>query len=105
MLIAGVAIVVLCILVILGMPILLSLAVSIVVHLSLTGGWPMSLPQQVISGMNDFILLALPLFILAGGIMNAGGITARLVDFAVSLVGFMRGGLGHVNVVTSVMFG
>ncbi len=105
MVIAGIAVAVLCVLVILGMPILLSLAVSIVVHLSLTGGWPMSIPQQVIGGMNDFILLALPLFILAGGIMNAGGITARLVDFAVSLVGFMRGGLGHVNVVTSVMFG
>lgn len=105
MIIAGVAIAILCILVILGMPILISLAGAIIIYLSITGGWPMSLPQQMIGGMNDFILLAMPLFILAGGIMNAGDITARLVDFAVSLVGFMRGGLGHVNVVTSIMFG
>lgn len=105
MILAGVAIAVLCILVVLGMPILISLAGAIIFYLSVTGGWPMSLPQQIIGGMNDFILLAMPLFILAGGIMNAGGITARLIDFAVSLVGFMRGGLAHVNVATSVMFG
>ena len=105
MLVAGIAVAILCLLVILGMPIVISLAGAIVFYLSVTGGWPLSLPQQTIGGMNDFVLLALPLFILAGGIMNAGGITARLVDFAVSLVGFMRGGLGHVNVATSIMFG
>jgi len=105
MLIAGLAVALLCGLVLLGIPVLVALAASVAAYLALTGGWALSLPQQVIAGMNDFVLLALPLFILAGGIMNAGGITRRLVDFAVALVGFLRGGLAHVNVATSMMFG
>lgn len=105
MLVAGLAVALLCVLVLAGLPVLVSLATSVAVYLAVTGGWGLSLPQQIISGMNDFVLLALPLFIFAGGIMNAGGITKRLVEFAVALVGFMRGGLAHVNVATSVMFG
>ena len=105
MLIAGLVVALLCLLVLLGMPVLVSLAASVAVYLAVSGGWALSLPQQIIGGMNDFVLLALPLFILAGNIMNAGGITRRLVEFAIALVGFMRGGLAHVNVATSVMFG
>ena len=105
MLIAGLVVALLCLLILLGMPVLVSLAASVAVYLAVSGGWALSLPQQIIGGMNDFVLLALPLFILAGYIMNAGGITRRLVEFAIALVGFMRGGLAHVNVATSVMFG
>ena len=105
MLVAALVVLLLCLLVMAGMPVLVSLAASVAIYLLVSGGWGLSLPQQVISGMNDFVLLALPLFILAGGIMNAGGITKRLVEFAVALVGFMRGGLAHVNVATSIMFG
>jgi tripartite ATP-independent transporter DctM subunit len=95
----------LCLLVVFGVPVVVALAAAVIVYLLVIGGWPLALPQQMILGMDDFVLLALPLFILAGGIMNAGGISGRLFDFAVALVGHLRGGLGHVNVATSLMFG
>jgi tripartite ATP-independent transporter DctM subunit len=53
--------------------------------------------------MDSFLLLAIPFFLLAGGLMNAGGVTARLVDFATTLVGHVHGGLGHVTVVANVI--
>ena len=56
-----------------------------------------SLPQTMMSGMGRFVLIALPLFVLAGGLMNAGGISGRLFDFARALVGSLRGGLAHVR--------
>ena len=59
----------------------------------------------MISGVSSFTLVALPLFVLAGTIMNAGGISGRLFDFARALVGWMRGGLAHVDVLTSIFFG
>ena len=95
----------LCLLVVLGVPILVALAAAVIAYLLVIGGWPLALPQQMILGMDDFVLLALPLFILAGGIMNAGGISGRLFAFAVAVVGHLRGGLAHVNVATSMMFG
>jgi tripartite ATP-independent transporter DctM subunit len=55
--------------------------------------------------MSTFTLIALPLFVLAGAIMNAGGISTRLFEFARALVGWMRGGLAQVNVLTSMFFG
>lgn len=61
-------------------------------------------PQLVFSQLDVFALMAMPLFILVGEIMNRGNITKVLVDFAMSLVGWARGGLGHVNVLTSVFF-
>lgn len=95
----------LCLLVVLGVPILVALAAAVIAYLLVIGGWPLALPQQMILGMDDFVLLALPLFIFAGGIMNAGGISGRLFAFAVAVVGHLRGGLAHVNVATSMMFG
>ncbi|SVC94995.1 uncharacterized protein METZ01_LOCUS347849, partial [marine metagenome] len=62
------------------------------------------LPQRLFLGINQFPLLAIPLFILAGEIMNVGGITQRLVSFANSLVGHLRGGLAHVNIFSSILF-
>ena len=62
------------------------------------------MPQRIFGGINQFPLLAIPMFILAGEIMNHGGITIRLVDFAKTLVGHLRGGLAHVNVVSSMLF-
>lgn len=61
--------------------------------------------QRVVAGITPFALLAIPLFILAGGIMNAGGITRRLLDLADSMVGGMRGGLAQTNVLSSLFFG
>lgn len=60
--------------------------------------------HRMAGGVDSFPLLAVPFFILAGNLMNTAGITNRIFDFAVSAVGWMRGGLGHVNVVGSVIF-
>ncbi len=62
------------------------------------------LPQKVFSNISVFSLLAMPLFILAGEVMNRGGVTKALIDLSMALVGRLRGGLGHVNVLTSVFF-
>jgi tripartite ATP-independent transporter DctM subunit len=62
------------------------------------------MPQRIFGGINQFPLLAIPMFILAGEVMNRGGITVRLVNFAKTLVGHFRGGLAHVNIVSSLMF-
>lgn len=62
------------------------------------------LPQQIFSKIDVFALMAMPLFILAGEVMNRGGVTRVLIRLAMALVGRVRGGLGHVNVLTSVFF-
>lgn len=62
------------------------------------------IPQRLFVGINVYPLLAIPLFILAGEIMNVGGITQRLIDFAQKLVGHLRGGLGHVAIVSGTVF-
>lgn len=95
----------LCILVLVGVPLVVALAATTVLYFLLTGAWQLGFPQQSIQAIDDFVLLALPLFVLAGAIMNAGGITARLFVFAAALVGHLRGGLAQVNVATSVLFG
>ncbi|MGR3454204.1 TRAP transporter large permease [Pseudooceanicola sp.] len=64
----------------------------------------MVLPQKVFSQISVFSLLAMPLFILAGEVMNRGGVTKALIDLSMALVGRVRGGLGHVNIMTSVFF-
>ena len=61
-------------------------------------------PQRIFQGINQFPLLAIPLFILAGEVMNVGGITERLVRFATALVGHFRGGLAQVNILSSILF-
>ena len=61
--------------------------------------------QSMVTQLNSFSLLAVPFFILAGSIMGTGGITDRLVALAKSIVGWMRGGLAHVNVMASMFFG
>ncbi|HEX7073268.1 MAG TPA: TRAP transporter large permease [Hyphomicrobiaceae bacterium] len=68
-------------------------------HLSL-----LSVPQRFFDGINSFPLLAVPFFILAADLMTASGITTALLRFSNSLVGHIRGGLGHVNVLTSIFF-
>jgi len=62
------------------------------------------LPQKVFSQISVFSLLAMPLFILAGEFMNRGGVTRALIDLSMAIVGRLRGGLGHVNIMTSVFF-
>lgn len=102
---ALIAVVILVSLLILGLPMVASLLTAIVVNFVLSGAWLSSLPQMLTSGMSRFILIALPMFVLAGGLMNAGGISSRLFEFARSIVGPLRGGLAQVNVLTSMFFG
>jgi tripartite ATP-independent transporter DctM subunit len=61
--------------------------------------------QRMATGLDSFSLLAIPFFVLAGAIMNRGGIAKRLVDFAKTLVGSLPGGLAHVNVIAAMLFG
>ncbi len=60
--------------------------------------------RNLYNGMDSFPLMALPFFMLAGEIMNRGGITGRLVDFSQALMGHLRGGLAHVNILSSILF-
>lgn len=60
--------------------------------------------RNVYNGMDSFPLMALPFFMLAGEVMNRGGITARLVEFSQALMGHLRGGLAHVNILSSILF-
>lgn len=92
-------------LLVLGVPMLVALLAAVILNFYLTGLWPLTLPQTMISGVSSFTLIALPLFVLAGTIMNAGGISGRLFEFARALVGWLRGGLAQVNVLTSMFFG
>jgi tripartite ATP-independent transporter DctM subunit len=66
---------------------------------------PAAVVHNVVVGSSKFVLLAIPLFIAAAQIMNAGGLTSRLIALARAMVGHLRGGLAQVNVVTSVFFG
>ncbi|WP_417420864.1 TRAP transporter large permease [Halomonas sp.] len=92
--------------VLLGLPLFLSLLVTAIVGFIFVDPSmiPRMLPQQFFGGINVFSLMAIPLFILAGNLMNASGLTERLMGFARLMVGHLRGGMGHVNVVSSVFF-
>jgi tripartite ATP-independent transporter DctM subunit len=88
-----------------GAPVALSMIVAAVVYLA-AGGRDLSLAgEQILQGLYDsFVLLAVPLFIVAANVMNAGTVTERLLEFCVAVVGRFKGGLGHVNVVANVIF-
>lgn len=88
-----------------GTPIAFSMILAAIVYLALSGQDLGLAAEQIIQGLYDsFILLAVPLFIVAANIMNAGTISDRLLQFCVAAVGRFRGGLGHVNVVASLIF-
>ncbi|MCB9945974.1 MAG: TRAP transporter large permease [Geminicoccaceae bacterium] len=88
-----------------GVPIAFAMGLSSVAALLADGTVPLLiLPQRFFSSLDSFALLAIPLFILAGNLMNLSGITEAIVLLARRLVGHFRGGLGHVNVATSVLF-
>ncbi|MEX0348926.1 MAG: TRAP transporter large permease [Paracoccaceae bacterium] len=88
-----------------GMPIAYAILISSLVYLAASGGDIGLAGKVLMDGLySSFILLAVPLFIVAANIMNAGTISDRLLGFCVALVGRFRGGLGHVNVVASLIF-
>src|SRR5699024_6890637 len=92
-------------LLVLRVPIALSLAIASIATGMYMGISPAALIQQMASGLNSFSLLAIPFFILAGEIMNEGGISKRLINLANVIIGWLRGGLGMVNVLASTFFG
>lgn len=95
----------LAVLIAIGAPVAVALAGSSLLYLLLSERLPeIVLMQRMVAGVDSFVLLAVPFFILAGSLMNACGVTDRIFAFADSLVGWMRGGLGHVNVGASVVF-
>ena len=92
--------------IVLGLPIGVTLGVAGVVGLLQIGGenFMMMAPKRFFEGLDLFTFMAMPFFILAGEIMNRSGITLRLAAFAEALVGHLRGGLAHSNMVASVLF-
>lgn len=89
-----------------GLPLAFSLFISSVFVASVWTSLPfLQLVQKMFSGVDSFVLTAIPFFLLAGNIMNSGKITDKLINLATVLVGHMRGGLAHINVLVSLLFG
>jgi TRAP-type C4-dicarboxylate transport system permease large subunit len=88
-----------------GLPVAIAMAGSSLLYILISGDLPpFAVIHRMIGGIDSFPLLAVPFFILAGNLMNNAGITNRIYNFALALVGWMKGGLGHVNVIGSVIF-
>lgn len=87
-----------------GVPVAVALGGASLLYIILDGFPPTVLIHTMINGVDSFPLLAVPFFILAGHLMNTAGITNKIFDFAKALVGWMHGGLGHVNVGASIIF-
>jgi TRAP-type C4-dicarboxylate transport system permease large subunit len=93
------------VLMVVGIPVAISMAVASLLYLLFYDVAPdVILAQRMIAGVESFPLLAVPFFILAGNLMNIAGVTGRIYSFAVSLVGWMKGGLAQVNIIGSVIF-
>ncbi|MCG8548646.1 MAG: TRAP transporter large permease [Alphaproteobacteria bacterium] len=95
-------------LLVLGMPVAYAIGITSVVALTIKWGYGALsfglIAQMLVYGVNNFPILAVPLFLLAGAIMNASGITDRIFSFALAVVGHIRGGLAQVNVLASFIF-
>ncbi|MEO8525848.1 MAG: TRAP transporter large permease [Caldimonas sp.] len=88
-----------------GVPVAIAMAGASLAYVLLAGTPPpFVVVHRMVSGIDSFPLLAVPFFILAGNLMNNAGITTRIFNFALALVGWLKGGLGHVNVLASVIF-
>ena len=83
-----------------GVPVAIAMAGASLIYILISGNVPaFVVVHRMVSGVDSFPLLAVPFFILAGNLMNNAGITNRIYAFALALVGWFKGGLGHVNVV------
>jgi TRAP-type C4-dicarboxylate transport system permease large subunit len=88
-----------------GVPVAIAMAGSSLVYVLVSGSVPdFVVIHRMVNGIDSFPLLAVPFFVLAGNLMNSTGITSRIYRFALALVGWLKGGLGHVNVVGSLVF-
>jgi C4-dicarboxylate transporter DctM subunit len=88
----------------LGVPVAICIGIAATIALTLNGTPLLVIPQQLFSNLNNVGLLAIPFFMLTGAIMDAGGVSRRIIDFSQALVGFMRGGIGQVTIVASMFF-
>ena len=89
----------------LGVPVAFTMGIAGLVAILIDGSLnPLVAPQRMFAGIDSFPLMAVPFFILASELMTACGLTDRLLRFANALVGHVRGGLGHVNVLVSMLF-
>ena len=89
----------------LGVPIAVSLGASAVICIVTMSDIPLSLAaQSMFTSMNSFIMVAVPLFILCGSLMDEGGVADKIYGLAEALVGWIYGGLGHVSVVVNMIF-
>jgi len=92
-------------LLIIGVPVGIALAGSSMLWVLISGSVPdFVVIHRMVNGVDSFPLLAIPFFILAGNLMNSAGITNRIFAFATASIGWLRGGLGHVNIIASVLF-
>ena len=88
-----------------GIPVAIAMAGASLVYVMVSGTAPAYVViHRMVNGIDSFPLLAVPFFIMAGNLMNSAGITNRIYNFALALVGWLKGGLGHVNVIGSVIF-
>jgi tripartite ATP-independent transporter DctM subunit len=92
------------VLMLLGVPFAFGIGIVVAVALLVSGIEPMLMPQSMVAGTQSFSLLAIPFFMLAGELMTAGGLSARLVKVADVFVRHLTGGLGHVTVVAATVF-
>jgi len=87
----------------LGVPVYVAMGISgTLAILGIGHIQPLLIPQKIILSLNSFPLLAVPLFVLTGELMNRGGITRRIVNFSKCIIGFLAGGLAHVNILASI---
>lgn len=92
-------------LIIIGVPIAFSIGISALTGIATMSGTPNTMiPMKMFYGLNSYVLLAVPLFVLTANIMNSGSISRRLIDFSIALAGRRPGGLGHANVIVSMLF-
>lgn len=92
------------VLLILGVPVAFDVGIASLIYLFVSGKDLIIVTQRIFAGGDSFTLMAIPLFIFAGEIMNACGVTKRIVNFANEVVGFIPGGLAHVNILASMLF-
>lgn len=93
-------------LLLIGAPVAIAIGAASLLSMWLSGGIPLEIgAQRLVAGLRSFPLMAIPLFVIAGSLMNSGGITRRLIAFAYAAVGSIRGGLAAVNILTNMIFG
>ncbi|NLC50853.1 MAG: TRAP transporter large permease subunit, partial [Firmicutes bacterium] len=104
MAVAGIMFSILILLLLLGLPVAISLGVISSAWVYMAGRSLQMIASRVYAGIDSFVLMAIPFFVLAGEIMNSSGITDRIIRFVNLIVGRVRGGLAQANIYASVVF-